>query len=168
VGLFRPLRYAHDWDFALRVTQLARLALHPEALMRYRVHVSNTISENQAAMIFEICWILAVHLPQQMADEAWFSTLPLARRMDQLLHSIYTYECDRVLIGMLLQNLTDHLDQALDLLAPENAMRQQYLAFIAEQLRTHNSRGEAQQSQTTQLGQKVVRKIRSLGNLLRG
>lgn len=168
VGLFRPLRYAHDWDFALRVAQLSRLALHPEALMQYRVHVSNTISENQAAMIFEICWILAVHLPQQMDDEAWFNTLPLARRMDQLLHSIYTYKCDRVLIGMLLQNLTDHLDQALNLLAPENTMRQQYLAFIAEQLHACNSRGDSEQSQTTQLGKKVIRKLRSLGRLSRG
>jgi acylphosphatase len=50
VGEFRPLRYTHDWDYALRMASAAHLVLLPEPLMRYRVHSSNTIREDQAAM----------------------------------------------------------------------------------------------------------------------
>ncbi|NCT22276.1 cell wall biosynthesis glycosyltransferase, partial [bacterium] len=49
VGEFRPLRYAHDWDFALRMASVARMVLLPEVLMRYRVHAANTIREDRAA-----------------------------------------------------------------------------------------------------------------------
>lgn len=46
VGEFAPLRYTHDWDWALRAT-----VHHPpiwvrENLLGYRVHSSNTISES--------------------------------------------------------------------------------------------------------------------------
>jgi len=134
VGPFRALRYVHDWDFALRAAQVSKLVLHSEALIRYRVHTSNTISENQAAMIFEICWILAVHLPQHIADEPWFGALSLKRRVDQLLHSIYTFGCDRVLGGMLLQGLAVDLDLALSLLEPRNPVRSSYLDYISAEL----------------------------------
>ncbi len=65
VGEFRPLRYMHDWDFALRLARVAPLCLLPEPLLRYRVHPQNTIRQDQPAMIFELCWILAVHYPVQ-------------------------------------------------------------------------------------------------------
>jgi glycosyltransferase involved in cell wall biosynthesis len=55
VGEFRPLRYTHDWDFALRLTRIAQLKLLAEPLVRYRIHAANTIRENRAAMVFEIC-----------------------------------------------------------------------------------------------------------------
>jgi|GEM_PF-1047311 len=129
VGGFRPLRYTHDWDFALRFARVARLAMVPEPLLRYRVHGHNTIRENRAAMIFEICWILAVHLPQHIAD-TWFGELALSRRVDQLLHSIYTYDCDRVLNVMLANGLSNNERLALQLLAPDDPTRLTYLEFI--------------------------------------
>ena len=64
-GKFLPLRYLHDWDFALRLSNHFEIELLPEFLVRYRVHSSNTIREDHAAMIFEICWILARHLPRR-------------------------------------------------------------------------------------------------------
>ncbi len=130
IGGFRPLRYTHDWDFALRMARVARLALLPEPLLRYRVHGRNTIRENQAAMIFEICWCLAVHLPQHISDDAWFNGRPAAQRIDQLLHSIYTYGCDKVLSTMLLHNLAEDEEKALRLLEPGDPGRAVYLDFI--------------------------------------
>lgn len=45
VGEFRALRYTHDWDWALRASEIATVKRVRECLMQYRVHGSNTISE---------------------------------------------------------------------------------------------------------------------------
>lgn len=133
IGEFRPLRYAHDWDFALRMAQVAQLELLPEPLVRYRVHPRNTIRENIAAMIFEICWCLAVHLPRNVADRQFFGDQPIEQQIDQLLHSIYTFGCDRVLAVMMLQ-LWAHPEQAERLLDSEDPVRARYLEFILQHL----------------------------------
>jgi glycosyltransferase involved in cell wall biosynthesis len=129
-GAFRPLRYVHDWDFALRLAKIAPLVLLPEPLVRYRVHPTNTIRENQAVMIFEICWLLAVHLPEHIADPGFFNRLPLETRIEQLLHSIYAFGVDRVLSVMLLQDLHANPEQAQQLLEPGNPAREKYLQYI--------------------------------------
>jgi glycosyltransferase involved in cell wall biosynthesis len=134
VGGFRPLRYTHDWDFALRMARVAQLALLPEPLVRYRVHPANTIRENQAAMIFEICWILAVHLPNHVSDPSFLNEIPLEDRIGRLLHSIYTYRVDRVLNVMLIQRLHEDDEQALSLLKTDNPVRRKYLEFISDKL----------------------------------
>jgi glycosyltransferase involved in cell wall biosynthesis len=133
LGGFRPLRYAHDWDFALRLAKQSHLHLFPEALMGYRVHSQNTIRDNQVAMIFEICWILAVHLPANIGD-GWFKKYSGGKGVDQLLHSIYAFGMERVLNVMLLQRLSEDPETALKLLEPENAERRFYLEFIERQL----------------------------------
>lgn len=139
VGEFRPLRYTHDWDFALRLARRASMQMLAEPLMQYRVHPANTIRENQAAMIFEICWILAVHLPEHTADQKFFAQEPLHTRVEQLLHSLYAFNMERVLNVMLLQNLHQDLPQALELLEPQNPVRLNYLSFIQEQLKAQDS-----------------------------
>ncbi len=48
VGPFSPLRYTHDWDWALRALGHARPVWLREALLRYRVHAANTLSEEDA------------------------------------------------------------------------------------------------------------------------
>ncbi len=92
VGEFLPLRYMHDWDFALRLARIAPLCLLPEPLLRYRVHPQNTIRQDQPAMIFELCWNLAVHLPGAAAGGQQTE----ANFLDRLLHSVHTYDCERV------------------------------------------------------------------------
>ena len=151
LGSFRPLRYTHDWDFALRMAQTAPLVLHPEPLLSYRVHDSNTIRENEAAMIFEICWCLAVHLPQHVATP-WFYKQPLAKRIDQLLHSIYTFGVERVLSVMLLQKLDENLEIALHLLEPDDPCRASYLEFITHHLATSTPPAAPQTTEKTGQG----------------
>jgi glycosyltransferase involved in cell wall biosynthesis len=133
-GDFLPLRFVHDWDFALRLARLGKMVMLPEPLVCYRVHERNTIREDRAALIFEICWILAVHIPVFMSDPAFFNHTPLQKRIDQLLHSIYVYECDRVLTVLLLQNLYKDSEQALKLLEPDDLSRKMYLEFIIGKL----------------------------------
>lgn len=132
-GQFLPLRYTHDWDFALRLVRFSGIALISEPLVRYRIHPSNTIRENRAAMVFEICWILAVHLPPRLSDRAWPGETTAEDRVDQLLHSIYTYGMERVLSVLLLQRLHEDRALALRLLDPQDPQRLKYLEYI----RTH-------------------------------
>ncbi|CAN7278809.1 glycosyltransferase family 2 protein [Paenibacillus sp. LjRoot56] len=62
IGGMRNLRFAHDWDFALRAAEYGKCAIIESALMRYRLHGTNTINTNRKHMLFEICWIYAANL----------------------------------------------------------------------------------------------------------
>ncbi|MFN8644859.1 MAG: glycosyltransferase [Candidatus Binatia bacterium] len=132
VGPFRPLRFTHDWDFALRAAALAPTALLPEPLLRYRVHAANTIRSDRAAMVFEICWCLAVHLPAALAERGWAAAVPAATRVDQLLQSLYAFGCERALAVMLLERLGERADAAVALLDPADPRRARYLEVIQE------------------------------------
>jgi glycosyltransferase involved in cell wall biosynthesis len=132
-GPFRPLRYVHDWDFALRVQreQPARLIAQP--LLDYRVHGTNTIRENRAAMIYEICWVLATHLPHYLRQD-WFWQPGAEQRARQLQRSIYVYGCDAVFWGMLAQIHFGGQSDELALLREDDATRWFYLAEIQRAL----------------------------------
>lgn len=54
VGGFADLRYAHDWDFALRASRLGRSLMVGQFLSLYRLHASNTIKENLDAIGREV------------------------------------------------------------------------------------------------------------------
>jgi len=183
IGDFRPLRFTHDWDYALRLTQISDLALLTEPLLNYRVHPDNTIRKDQSVMIFEICWILAVHLPTSSAlnetdfglhksssGSGWQDAgsgglrtsdrdTVVAKRIEQLLHSIYTFQCEQVLIALLLQKL--HLDEdlALSLLAPVNPIREKYLDFIRTRLRQSDLPVSSNKSMLIEKAWATARKI---------
>ncbi|MGC9349621.1 MAG: glycosyltransferase [Anaerolineae bacterium] len=134
LGGFRNLRYAHDWDFELRLARLGDLALVHEPLLKYRLHGHNTIRENQVAMVFEICWCLAVHLPVHLRELRGTEWPHSEDEIDALLHSLHTYGVDRVLNVMLLQDLARNPERALALLDSDNLERTAYLAYIADHL----------------------------------
>lgn len=166
IGAFRPLRYAHDWDFALRISLEAGLHLQEEPLMKYRLHAGNTIRENQAAMIFEICWILAVHLPRQ-TQAAWFQDYPKAERAERLLHSIHTFNMDRVLSALMALNLSENEGLSLELLNPKDPTRNAYIDWIFEILQEQNqapqsSAADTRISQDVGLLGKAVRKLNQI------
>ncbi len=61
LGGFADLRYAHHLDFLLRVVAAGkRILIAPAALLSYRMHASNTISESQRKVKAE--WALAAAL----------------------------------------------------------------------------------------------------------
>ena len=158
VGGFRPLRYAHDWDFALRMAEKGRLFLHPEALLKYRVHERNTIRENQAAMILEICWCLAVNIPHHIRDP-WYGKVSREQRTDQQLHTIYTFGFERVLSVMLLQGLAENQRLAEELLCTDDPRRRRYLEYIQSRLTADDLSNGAQAGEASRRtqGQRVER-----------
>jgi glycosyltransferase involved in cell wall biosynthesis len=59
-GPFRALRYAHDWDWALRASTRFNLHRITEKLLSYRIHGSNTILESDAwAHVVENAFVCA-------------------------------------------------------------------------------------------------------------
>jgi glycosyltransferase involved in cell wall biosynthesis len=142
VGGFRPLRFAHDWDFALRMAEEGQLLLEPEALLQYRVHQKNTIREDEAAMIFEICWCLAVNIPSHLRG-TWYGEEPPEKRVEQLIHSIHTFAFDRVLSVMLLHGLSEDRQLAESLLNPDDPRRRVYIEFIRSHLTSGDGKGDA-------------------------
>jgi glycosyltransferase involved in cell wall biosynthesis len=132
IGGFRRLRYTHDWDFALRLAALAPPHLLEAPLLRYRVHERNTIREDRVAMVFEICWCLAVHLPAA-AGRGWLGAAT-PNRLEVMLHSLYTFGCERVLTMLMAYDVARDEALAEDLLEPADPRRAVLLAFIAERL----------------------------------
>ena len=63
IGGMRNLRFAHDWDFALRAAAGGyKCDILREPLVRYRVHGSNTISSNREWLLFETCLVVAANI----------------------------------------------------------------------------------------------------------
>lgn len=63
IGEFAALRYTHDLDFALRALACGRhIALLEEPLLRYRLHGSNTISEDHRRVRAEWAATAAAYL----------------------------------------------------------------------------------------------------------
>jgi glycosyltransferase involved in cell wall biosynthesis len=63
IGYFSSLRYTHDLDFFLRMlTEGMKVCLLDKPLMRYRMHSSNTISENHNRVRIEWAAVAARYL----------------------------------------------------------------------------------------------------------
>ena len=106
IGGMRNLRFVHDWDFLLRAARSFRCALLKKPLLQYRTHQTNTISSNRAWMLFEICWIFAVHLKKFNSAIFDHSSNPtsLSKGIDFLSQSINLQGNDRIM-WMILQYL---------------------------------------------------------------
>jgi len=74
IGGMANLRFVHDWDFLLRAVCDFRCELIERPLLQYRIHATNTISSNRAWMLFEICWVYAVHTSAVMSRLLRFAT----------------------------------------------------------------------------------------------
>lgn len=62
IGGMRNLRFAHDWDFLLRVCEKYNCFNLEIPLINYRIHGTNTISSNRKWMLFEVCWMMASNI----------------------------------------------------------------------------------------------------------
>lgn len=71
IGGFRPYRYVHDWDFALRAMVHGRAAYVQRFLTAYRIHGRNTILENEGKPQAEIRSML----DRFKSDSAGFTSL---------------------------------------------------------------------------------------------
>ncbi len=72
LGMFANLRYAHDLDFLLRLIAHGReILLLDQPLLQYRVHASNTISENVLRVKTEWAAVVASFLYHHSAQKDW-------------------------------------------------------------------------------------------------
>lgn len=95
IGGMRNLRFAHDWDFALRAAEYGKCSILEDALMRYRIHGTNTINTNRKHMLFEICWMYAAHL-NRFEGKSLFTNDPLLE-IEELAESINLQGNDKLL-----------------------------------------------------------------------
>lgn len=136
VGGMANLRFAHDWDFLLRAVRSFRCELIEQPMLQYRIHSSNTISSNRAWMLFEICWVYAVHLNPVLAR-----LLPAAADVSQvaaeaafMAGSVNLQGNDRMM--WMIQQFIDRQRRAgyrdPELLLLEDAvLRQEFIRYIA-------------------------------------
>lgn len=139
VGGFRALRFAHDWDFAFRAQSCGACVLVPEPLLDYRIHGTNTIRTDRSGMVFEVCWVLARHLPSYARHAGLPVDDPHASRLtlERLHHSLYCYGQDRVLLLLVALFAAANARGAPDeeaLLDPEHPARLWLLGLIREDL----------------------------------
>lgn len=109
IGGMRNLRFVHDWDYLLRAALNFRCELIEKPLLQYRTHQTNTISSNRAWMLFEICWIFAVHLKRYSAEifRLPSDTDGLSKEVDFLSNSVNLQGNEKVM-WMLLQYLSEN------------------------------------------------------------
>lgn len=101
IGVFSPLRYAHDYEFFLRLTYHYPVRIFEKAMVKYRIHAGNTIKENEAAVNFEVGLVLlSFFLRYDMkrflpSGEKKFETLI------KLFHSLNTLDADHMMVALL-------------------------------------------------------------------
>ena len=124
VGGMRNLRFAHDWDFMLRVASVFRCSEVAEPLMDYRMHGSNTITSNRRWMLFEVVWVLAANLhrfhaaplfaaetPGMLAEEVrLFAASVNVQGLDRLFWILLSYLAARRTAGASETELLDDAD----------------------------------------------------------
>ena len=126
IGGMRNLRFAHDWDFLLRASLVAKCEQLEEVLLKYRVHSTNTIVSNKDWLLFEICWIMAVHFVK-FGNKIFSDVLNpeiLSIDIDRFLGSVYMQNKDKFiwLISIFIDSATKKGIENPEELLLDNAM----------------------------------------------
>jgi len=102
LGNFSNLRYAHDYDFFLRLCHQQKVHIIEKPLAKYRIHNLNTIKENESAVDFEVGLVLANFFLNYDVHRYFEGKNGLYESMMKFLSSINTYNADRMLVVLLL------------------------------------------------------------------
>lgn len=132
IGGMRNLRFAHDWDFALRAAEVTECALIDQPLVRYRVHESNTISSNRKWMLFEIAWIWAANL-KRFFETDLFGGEENGQDLIRLAESLQLQGNDKVFWLILLfieAQEKKGIGHAEEILLDDDALRSRLLEYI--------------------------------------
>ncbi len=128
---FAPLRFAHDWELALRIAARERIAVVPRALLRYRSHAGNTIASDRAAMELEVLWVVAASFGAFLARSPGGApdSDAVARYRSRIAHSVQVFGRHRLLAVLVGLAAADPAAFAA-LLDPGDATRRWLLAEI--------------------------------------
>lgn len=96
VGMFRNLRYTHDYDFFLRLSSQCKVQCIADPLLKYRVHPGNTLKEDQAAVDFECALVVSTFLLTHDLSKIIDFASPDA--MGKFLYSLNTHHADKVML----------------------------------------------------------------------
>lgn len=132
IGGMRNLRFAHDWDFALRAAEVTQCKIIEQPLMRYRVHEANTITSNRKWMLFEIAWVWAANLKRFFGTEL-FAGEHYSEDFIRLAESLQLQGNDRVFWLLLLfieAQEKKGMKHAEEILLEDEALRDSLLAYI--------------------------------------
>lgn len=133
-GGMRNLRFAHDWDFALRIAQNTKCKIIEKPLMRYRVHGNNTISSNRKWMLFEIVWMWATNLERYFGNVI-FSTKEAHNDIFELVESLNLQGNDKVLWMLLIYfqaQRKNGVEKPEEILLENAELRGKFLNYIVE------------------------------------
>lgn len=134
IGGMRNLRFAHDWDFALRAAEVTECKLIEQPLMRYRIHESNTISSNRKWMLFEIAWMWAANLKRFYPDII-FPDGNDAENMVRLAESLNLQGNDRIfwlLKTFIEQKRMQGIEHPEEILLDDAELRNRLLEYVVE------------------------------------
>ena len=129
---FRNFRYAHDYDFFLRLSCRFDVHIIDKSLLKYRIHEKNTINENKPETFFELGLIYSDlvinydfknHIPD--ADD--FSIV------SKFFHSISPHFSERMIVALLFQAIQagngDFLEELMQ--NPENSFRKSCVEYLS-------------------------------------
>jgi glycosyltransferase involved in cell wall biosynthesis len=122
IGGMRNLRFAHDWDFLLRAAAIFQCQNIEEPLLQYRVHPSNTISQNRRHMLFEILWVLASNYPSYEGKVLFKDNSSLDKDFTLLYNSLNLQYNDKIfwILRSMIESLRKQGKSEVDILNDKN------------------------------------------------
>jgi len=103
--LFSNLKYAHDYEFFLKLCYSYKVFIVEKALLKYRIHETNTVKENEAAVSFEVGIVLANVFLTYDIPNIFENKDKIYDNMQKFFNSVSTYNTDRMIMTLLLFGL---------------------------------------------------------------
>ncbi|RLC19516.1 MAG: hypothetical protein DRI57_07020 [Deltaproteobacteria bacterium] len=119
IGFFSDLRYAHDYDFFLRLCYHFNVRIVNKPLLKYRIHSANTIKENEAETDFEMGIILSDLLLNCDLDK-FFPNHDIYSVMVKFFNSIRMYHSERMIVTLLFFGRNRNIHDAFFKIMMEN------------------------------------------------
>jgi glycosyltransferase involved in cell wall biosynthesis len=101
-GPFKAYRYAHDYEFFLRLCAGSRVRIVRRHLLKYRDHRNNTIKESRAATRLEHALILTHLFCGKPLQRLLREKQDLSLTMTQFFNSLETFGADKIILVLLL------------------------------------------------------------------
>ena len=101
---FRNLKYAHDYDFFLRIGYRFQTRIIDKPLLKYRIHSNNTIRAQNPDVSFEVACVISDFLIHHDLRKCWKNS-DITTVMVGLYHSLNTYQADRTILILILMGL---------------------------------------------------------------
>ncbi len=125
IGYFLNLRYAHDYEFFLRLCYHFKVRVIRCPLLKYRIHSANTIKENEAETDFELGLIFS-NLLLNYDLKKIFPAENVYTLMAKFFNSVNPYNSERMIMTLIPFVLSHNLgEEFFDVLTgqPENPFR---------------------------------------------